>query len=294
MKGELQDAADADLVSIESELTLMKVSLEAEGKSDATIGKYIRDARHYLRYVTDVTGEADRCYDWDVMQQYRDHLAMNYALSSANSMIASVNCFFRLSGRGNLKIHSFRLQREAFRSDELELTKEEYHRLLSTARAEGNERLYLIMQTIGSTGIRISELPFITTETLKSGRAQVSLKGKTRIVILPGTLCRRLTQYSERAGITGGSVFVTRTGRPVDRSNVLHEMKRLSVKAGVGADKVFPHNLRHLFAVTYYRSEKDLMHLADILGHSNINTTRIYTAEGESSIAAAIEKLGLL
>lgn len=295
MKGERQDAADeTDLTYVESELVRMKGSLLAEGKSAATVNKYLRDVRCYFHYVAEETGSVSRCYDRDVMQRYRDRLAEKYELSSCNSMIAGINCYLRLSGRGDLKLRSFRLQREVFRSDELELTREEYHRLLGTARAQGNERLVLIMQTLGSTGMRISELPFITTEALRLGRARVSIKGKTRTVILPHTLCLRLAQYAERTGIASGSVFITRTGKPVDRSNVLHEMKRLSDEAGVEAGKIFPHNLRHLFAVTYYRSEKDLLRLADILGHSNINTTRIYTAEGEKAIAASIEKLGLL
>ena len=293
--GELHSAADdvPDLFDAESELALMEGRLRAEGKSDATVSKYMRDVRYYLRYVAETTGSASNCLDWDVMIDYRKHLASKYELSSSNSMIAGVNCFLRLSGRGDHKLQSFKLQREAFRSDELELTREEYSRLLEAARSEGNERLYLIMQTLGSTGIRISELPFITRESLELRKAKVSLKGKTRVVILPETLCRRLAQYSEERGIASGSVFVTRTGKPVDRSNVLHDMKRLSESADVGAEKIFPHNLRHLFAVTFYRSEKDVCRLADILGHSNINTTRIYTAEGESTVAAAIERLGL-
>lgn len=279
---------------IESELSHLKRELRAEGKSEATIKKYIRDTKYYLEFVCMLTGKADNCGDWDVMQKYREHLAATFELSSSNSMMAGVNCYFRLSGRSDLKLQSFKVQRGVFRPDTLELTKEEYLRLLNTACETGNERLCLIMQTLASTGIRISELPFITPESLKLRRARVSLKGKTRNVILPATLCLRLSEYAERRNITSGSVFVTKAGRPVDRSNILHDMKRLCRKADVCPDKVFPHNFRHLFAVTYYNSEKDLGHLADILGHSNINTTRIYTAEGESTLAAAIENLGLL
>lgn len=295
MKGEQIDTTDeTDNTCVESEVARMRAHLLAEGKSDATIGKYLRDTGYFLRFAEEMTGSVSGCNDWDVIQRYREHLASKYELSSCNSMIAGANCYLRLSGNSDLKIRSFKVQREVFRSDGLELTKEEYHRLLSAAKAEGNERLYLIIQTLGSTGMRISELPFVTTEALEHRKARVSLKGKTRTVILPATLCCRLERYAKAAGITRGSVFITRTGNPVDRSNVLHEMKRLGVKAGVDEDKIYPHNLRHLFAVTYYRSERDLLHLADILGHSNVNTTRIYTAEGERSIAAAIENLGLL
>lgn len=279
---------------IESELSAMKGKLLAEGKSEATVSKYLRDTKYYLDFVSEIKGSACECCDWDVIKKYREHLAAKYELSSSNSMIAAVNCYFRISERPDLRIQSFKVQRELFRPDTIELTLEDYYRLLSAARSEGNERLNLIMQTIGSTGIRISELPFITVESLKLRRARVSLKGKSRNVILPGTLCRRLSLYAESRNIEDGSIFVTRTGRPLDRSNILHDMKRLSRRAGVDPRKVFPHNFRHLFAVTYYKAEKDLSHLADILGHSNINTTRIYTTEGESALASTIENLGLL
>ncbi len=279
---------------IESELSHMEGELRTEGKSEATIRKYIRDIKYYLRFVTELTGAAKNCCDWDVMQRFREHLPSEFEISSANSMIAGVNSYFRLSERYDQKLQSFRVQRETFRPDNRELTKDEYARLLRAARNQGNERLWLIMQTLGSTGIRISELPFITVEALELCRARVSLKGKTRNVILPEILCHRLSRYAERNGIKEVSIFITKSGRPVDRSNILHDMKRISVMAGVIPEKVFPHNFRHLFAVTYYETEKDIVHLADILGHSNVNTTRIYTAEGESTLAAVIDNLGLL
>lgn len=293
---DLQAVSEADLSKewVTSEMMRMEGMMRAESKSEATIGKYLRDTRYYLKFVISETGSVSRFCDWDVILKYREHLTENFELSSSNSMIAGVNCFFRLLGRGDLKIKSFKVQQGVFRPDKIELTRDDYYRLLDRAQMEGNERLYLIMQTLASTGIRISELPFITVESVEHSRARVSLKGKTRTVLLPATLCYRLSKYVASRNITEGSVFVTNTGKPLDRSNILHEMKRLSARAGIDPRKVFPHNFRHLFAVTYYKAERDISHLADILGHSNINTTRIYTAEGESSLAAAIENLGLL
>ena len=191
-------------------------------------------------------------------------------------------------------VRSVKVQKQAFRAEECELTKEEYYRLLHAAREKGNMRLYYIMQTICSTGIRVSELEFITVESLESGRARVHLKGKTRTVILTEKLCRELRGYAKERCVRSGSVFVTRSGRPVDRTNILHDMKALCVSAGVSREKVFPHNLRHLFACTYYQVEKDLSHLADLLGHSSINTTRIYTLVSSEKQARQIEFLGLV
>ncbi len=208
---------------------------------------------------------------------YKNYLGERYEVSSANSMLAALNYFLRFIGREDCIVKSFRIQKEAFRSREQELTREEYLKLLEEARKRGDERLYMIMQTICATGIRISELPFITVASLQSRRARVLLKGKTRTVLLPLELCNKLKNYAAKQGIEAGSVFVTRSGRPVDRSNIFHAMKKLWQNAEVAETKVYPHNLRHLFAVTFYKEERDICHLADLLGHSNINTTRIYT-----------------
>jgi site-specific recombinase XerD len=272
----------------------MEGRLRAEGKSEATVNKYIRDVKKYFDFVVRATGSADKYCDWEILQRYREYLGKSYKLSSANSMIAGVNYFLIFSGKKDLKVKGFKTQRELVRPEELELTRDEYTRLLDEACIQENERLFLIMQTLGSTGMRVSELPYVTVESLRTKRAIVSLKGKTRRVILPTALCVKLSDYAERKDISSGSVFVTRSGRPVDRSNILHDMKRLSKKANVDPRKAFPHNLRHMFALTYYRAENDIFHLADILGHSDVNTTRIYTTVGESKIAAAIENLGLV
>lgn len=263
--------------------------LKNEEKSPATIGKYMRDLQTFITFL----GE-DTLVTKEKVIAYKQKLREAYAISSINSMLAALNRFFKQKGWYECMVKSLKVQKETFRSSEREMTKEEYERLVKAAEKEGKNRLSLIMQTIGSTGIRISELPFITAEALHTRRAVVSLKGKTRVVLLPKELCQRLKAYIKQRGIKTGCIFVTRNGKPVDRSNVLHEMKALSQVAGVSCKKIFPHNLRHLFAVTYYRMEKDLARLADLLGHSNINTTRIYTLVNGEEQERQIELLGLL
>lgn len=250
----------------------LEQNMKEDEKSKATIEKYCRDVKAFIRYVGEGT-----CVTKEAVIAYKDYLGENYELTSANSMLAAVNYFLRFLGRRNCIVKAFKVQKEAFRSQERELTKEEYGRLLEAALSNGDQRLYLIMLTICTTGIRISELPFITFSSLHSHRTRVCLKGKSRTVILPRELCNKLKDYCKKRGITSGSLFVTRSGKPVDRSNIFHAMKKLCKKAGVEETKVFPHNLRHLFAVTFYKAERDICRLADLLGHSNINTTRIYT-----------------
>ena len=225
---------------------------------------------------------------------YKERLLERYAVSSVNSMLAALNRFFKEQGWYDCLVKLVRVQREAFRSQEKELSREEYFHLVDAAERLGKKRLSYLMQTLCATGIRISELPFITVEAAKRGSAVVRLKGKTRTVLLPPALCESLLGYAVQKGIRTGSIFVTRSGRPMDRSNILHEMKKLSAEAGVEKGKIFPHNLRHLFACTYYEMEKDITHLADLLGHSSINTTRIYTMSSGKEQARQIERLGLL
>lgn len=247
----------------------MKQSMRREEKSKATIGKYCRDVKSFIRYA----GEKATLTK-DLVMAYKSYLRENYEISSANSMLAALNYYLWLLGREDCIVKSFKGQKETFR--DRELSREEYQRLLEAAREKGDERLCLLMQTICATGIRIGELPFITVASLHSRRARVSLKGKTRTVILPLELCVKLKTYIKKLGITAGSIFVTRSGKPLDRNNILHAMKKLCQRAKVEESKVFPHNLRHLFAVTFYKLGRDICHLADLLGHSNINTTRIY------------------
>ena len=239
-------------------------------KSKATIEKYMRDMKHFLEFA----GEQN--VDKALSLAYKAELEKDYAVTSANSMLASLNSFFRFSGWHDCCVKQFKVQKKAFCSEEKELSREEYVKLVKTAHSIGNERLSLILQTICGTGIRVSELEFITVEALQRGEAFVNCKGKSRTVFIVKELRRKLVRYAKKRKIVRGSVFVTRGGKPVNRSNLWREMKELCGIAGVSETKVFPHNLRHLFARVFYGIEKDIAKLADVLGHTNINTTRVY------------------
>ena len=245
--------------------------LKNEEKSENTAEKYIRDVRAFSVYV----GEAEIMKE-TVIAYKNKLISENYAARSVNSMIASINSLFQFLGWVDLKVKSIKLQRQIYCPEEKELTKAEYMRLVRTAKQKGNERLNLLIQTICGTGIRVSELQYITIEAVKRGEAVVSLKGKTRSVFIVRDLQKKLLRYAAEQKITTGAIFITRNGKPMSRTNIWREMKNLCNQAGVNSEKVFPHNLRHLFARTFYSIEKDIAKLADILGHSNINTTRIY------------------
>lgn len=259
-----------------------------EEKSKATIEKYMHDICVFWECMDGQAVTKERVID------YKERLLEQYAVSSVNSILAALNGFFKYLEWYDCVVKSLKIQRDCFRSSEKDLSRDEYYRLLEAARRRGNNRLYLLMQTICATGIRVSELKFITAEALCTGQARVTLKGKTRTVLLPSALCRELRRYVKEKHIVRGSIFVTRSGRPMDRSNICHEMKALCGEAQVNREKIFPHNLRHLFACTYFALEKDLPHLADILGHSSINTTRIYTLVSGEEQARQIERLGLV
>ena len=245
--------------------------LKSEEKSQNTIEKYLRDVRAFAAAQNGeaVTKEA-------VMGYKQLLLEKGYAVRSINSVLASLNSLFSLLGWHDCRVKALKLQRQIFCPEEKELTKAEYERLCRAAQSKHNERLNLILQTICGTGIRVSELQFITVEAVKNGEAVVSLKGKTRTVFLVKPLQKKLLRYIAVQKIQSGSVFITRTGKPMSRTNIWREMKGLCEEAGVNPKKVFPHNLRHLFARVFYGIEKDIAKLADILGHSSINTTRIY------------------
>ena len=244
--------------------------LRSDEKSDNTIEKYLRDVRAFSVFV-----EA-REISKALVMEFKASLTQNYEVTSANSMIAAVNAFLRFMGWMDCCIKQFKVQKKSFCSEDKELTKAEYIRLVNTAKQKGNERLNLILQTICGTGIRVSELQFITVEAVRKGEAVVTCKNKTRTVFIVRELQRKLLNYTKAKGITTGCIFITKSGKPMSRCNIWREMKALCEQAGVSPDKVFPHNLRHLFARTFYGIEKDIAKLADILGHSNINTTRIY------------------
>lgn len=244
--------------------------LRSDEKSDNTIEKYIRDVKAFFEFAR------AREISKFVVMEFKSSLVENYEITSANSMIASVNAFLRFMGWVDCCIKQFKVQKKAFCSEEKELTKAEYIRLVNAAKQKGNERLNLILQTICGTGIRVSELQFITVDAVRKGEAIVSCKNKTRTVFIVRELQKKLLNYIKTKGITTGCIFITKSGKPMSRCNIWREMKALCQQAGVSPDKVFPHNLRHLFARTFYGIEKDIAKLADILGHSSINTTRIY------------------
>ena len=259
-----------------------------EEKATATVEKYIRDINVFAAWL------GEKTLDKETVLTYKESLTKNYAPASVNSVLSSLNSFFAFNEWYNLRVKNLKIQRQIFANKDNELTKEEYKRLLTAAKGKGNEQLYFLMQTICSTGIRVSELCYITVESLKAQKAQINLKGKMRVVILPKDLCRMLMQYSKGQKITSGSVFVTKSGKPLDRSNIWKMMKALCERAGVARAKVFPHNLRHLFARTFYSIQKDIVRLADILDHSSVDTTRIYTMETGETHRRQIQKLGLL
>ncbi len=259
-----------------------------EEKSSATLEKYIRDVTAFFVWLTGC--ELDKM----AVLRYKEHLKENYMPASVNSVLSSLNSFFEFNGWHGLKVKMLKIQKQIFAERSKELTKAEYERLLSAATEKKDDRLYYLMQTICSSGIRVSELSAITAEAVNAGKATINCKGKMRVVILPKELCRMLKEYAKRQKITSGPVFVTRTGKPLDRSTIWKMMKALCESAGVSREKVFPHNLRHLFARTYYSIQKDIVRLADILGHSSVNTTRIYTMETYDVHCRQIQKLGLL
>ncbi len=259
-----------------------------EEKSKATIEKYIRDLTVFGCWL----GGAE--LNKTKVLGYKEYIISKYAPASVNSILSSLNSFFDFIGEYGLKVKNLKIQKQIFAKNEKELTKAEYDRLLAAAKAEGNQKLNLLMQTICATGIRVSELKYITVEVLKDGRADVNMKGKLRVIIIPKELCRMLKKYAAEQKISSGSIFVTKTGRPLDRTNIWKLMKSLCESANVDKGKVFPHNLRHLFARTFYSIEKDIVRLADILGHSSVNTTRIYTMETWEICRRQVQRLGLL
>lgn len=265
-----------------------KEHLILEERSEITIEKYIRDVKAFSVYTqnSDITKET--------VIAYKKHLQENYAVRSVNSMLASINSLFAFLGWHDLKVKSLKLQQQVFCPEEKELTKAEYARLCRTAKCKHNERLNLILQTICGTGIRVSELQYITVEAAKDGEAVVNCKAKTRSVFIVKELKQKLLRYAAEQGIKSGMIFVTRTGKPISRTNIWREMKALCDEANVNPQKVFPHNLRHLFARVFYGIEKDIAKLADILGHSSINTTRIYIISTGTEHRQRMENMHLI
>ena len=268
--------------------------LREEERADSTIEKYVRDLEALSRHL------AGRPVTKAALIGWKEELTAAHAPATVNSMIAAVNGFLRFMGWRECAVKLLNIQKSLFCDEGRELTRSEYVRLVRAAELDGNRRLALVLQTICATGVRVSELKFITVEAVETGRAEIANKGKRRTVFLPDKLRRLLRTYLQAQKKTAqpadfkNPVFATRTGKPLDRSNIWRDMKRLCDSAGVEPGKVFPHNLRHLFARTYYTLEKDLSRLADILGHSSVNTTRVYTMESGAVHARQMERMGLV
>lgn len=279
----------------ELKMTIKREKVEAfrehmilEERSKATVKKYIHDIECFLNYMgTDLVTK-------ERIIIYKEYLQKQYAARSVNTMLASLNSFFRFLDRPEFLVKQLKIQQQAFCPEERELTKQEYIRLVKSARKAGNIRLELILQTICCTGIRISELSFVTVKAVQMGYAEVSCKGKNRRIMIPGDLRKKLLLYIQKKGIVKGGIFITKAGNTVDRSNIWREMKSLAREAGVLAGKIFPHNLRHLFARSFYEIEKDIAKLADVMGHSSISTTRIYMISTGEEHRKQLERLGLV
>ena len=269
-------------------LAEFKKHLCLEEKSSATIEKYIHDVETFSAYAH------GKAVTKEIVIAYKKHLQENYAVRSVNSMIAGINGLFAFLGWHDLRVKSLKLQQQLFCLEEKELTREEYTRLCRAAERKHNKRLNLILQTICGTGIRVSELQYITVEAIKNGEAIVNCKSKTRSVFIVKKLKQKLLRYAAEQNIKIGMIFVTKTGKPINRTNIWREMKALCKEANVSPQKVFPHNLRHLFARVFYGIEKDIAKLADILGHSNINTTRIYIISTGTEHRKRMENMRLI
>lgn len=273
----------------EKELAAFEKHLRREEREAGTIEKYLRDVRALAAWLD------GRAVDKGLAVAWKERLvAAGYAAATVNSMVVAANQFFRFQRWEGLRVKTMRLQRRMFRSRERELTKQEYVRLLETAQGLGRERLALLMEAMCATGIRVSEVRYITVEAARLGRAEIALKGKIRTILLPGKLCRKLRRYAREREIASGEIFRTRRGKGLSRRQIWAEMKALCEAAEVAPSKVFPHNLRHLFARTFYRVYKDVARLADLLGHSSIETTRIYLISTGAEHARQIERLGLI
>lgn len=254
-----------------------------------SIEKYLRDLSAFRQWL------AGRPITQETITAWKGELrTLGCRSETVNAKLSALNRFLVFRGWRELRARYYRIQRRFFRSDERELTQEEYHRLLVAAQAAGKTRLVLLMETICATGIRVSEVKYITLEALRAGRAEISLKGKVRTILIPGKLCRKLERYARRQGITTGEIFLTRRGKGLSRRQIWAEMKALCARAGVAESKVFPHNLRHLFARTFYRASRDVAQLADVLGHSSIETTRIYLLSTGANHTRQLERLGLI
>lgn len=263
--------------------------LRQEERADATREKYLRSIRAFAAWLGSAAVTKDAVTEW------KAHLVQQrQAPSTINTALAALNGLFRFLGWEDCRAKFLKVQRCIFRAPERELTRAEYARLLAAAQSSGDTRLALLMESICATGIRVSEVQFLTVEAAQCGRAEVALKGKIRTILLAAKLCRKLLKYAKKQKIARGEIFLTTGGKGMDRRQIWSAMKRLCRKAGVAPSKVFPHNLRHLFATAYYHVYRDIVKLADMLGHSSIETTRIYLVESGTEHQRQLERLGLI
>lgn len=260
-----------------------------EERSKATVEKYERDVKHFIKYLG-----IDNIITKERVLEYKESILLEYSVTSVNSMLAALNQFLMFLGAFNFKVRRIKVQKPVFREEERDLTEEEYKNMVQKAYEAGKIRLALIMETICSTGIRISELQYFTVKAVKTGRIEIHNKGKVRIILVPEQLKKKLLCYIVKMKIKSGSIFITSGGKAVDRSNIWREMKKLGSEIKVLEKKIFPHNLRHLFAVIYYKAYRDIISLADILGHSSVETTRIYTATTGAVYKKRLESLSLV
>ena len=271
------------------QVSAFQKQLHREERDESTVEKYVREVRQFASWLGKGGIRKETVSEWK--EQLRQS---GYKPETVNGKLSAVNKFLSCMGWGECCVKYLKIQRRLFRSTGRELTKDEYTRLVETAQGLGKTRLALLIETICATGIRVSEVKYITAEALRAGRADISLKGKIRTVLLPGKLCRKLQKYAKKQKITSGEVFLTRSGKGISRRQIWAEMKALCKQARVAPSKVFPHNLRHLFARTFYRVSRDVAKLADVLGHSSIETTRIYLISTGAEHVRQLERLGLI
>lgn len=263
--------------------------LKASERSSGTVEKYLRDVNHFMTWLDEKNVTREQTAGW------KEYLTeKGYSPITINSMLASIHAFYKFAGWENCRVCFLRVQRQMFREQKKELTKNEYMKLVETARTQKKERLAMLIETICATGIRVSEVKYLTVESLKQGQAVISLKGKIRTILLPDKLIRKLKQYVKKKKIRAGEIFITRNGNSMSRKQIWAEMKDLCDKAGIEKTKVFPHNLRHLFARVFYQSSRDIARLADVLGHSSIETTRIYLLTTGTEYRCWLDNLKLI
>lgn len=273
----------------ENDICRFRDFLKSEEKEPATIEKYVKEIKSFCEWLCGRPVTKEAVIEWKERLQKQEYVPV-----TVNGKLSALNGFFSFMGWTEIRVKFLRIQRRMFRERSKELTKEEFERLVATAQKEGKERLMLLMETICATGIRVSELPYITVEAAKAGRAEVDLKGKIRFIMLPEKLCRKVLKYAAEQNISTGEIFLTRNGTSLSRRQIWREMKELCEKAGVESTKVFPHNLRHLFATAFYKICKDIVKLADMLGHSSIETTRIYLLTSGEEHARQLEMMKMI